>query len=142
LDVFYYSVTIEHQLSCIALIGNSANRFSTFSKELSVTAAISLLAMGSGQGQPGGGGMDYSFFIVIILMFAILYFLIMRPQQKEQQRVREMLKNLKKGDDVVTVGGIFGKIIDIDDTTVDLKIAEGTKIKIERGRIGKVVTKA
>ena len=83
--------------------------------------------------------MDMSFFVVIIITFGILYFLVMRPQQKEQQRHREMLKNLKKGDEVVTIGGIYGKIIEIEDTTVELKISEGTKVKLERSRIARVV---
>lgn len=100
-------------------------------------AAINLLA--AGQGGQGGGGLDMSFFFVIIITFGILYFLVMRPQQKEQKRHREMLKNLKKGDEVVTIGGIYGKILDLDDNTVELKIAEGTKIKLERGRISRVV---
>lgn len=99
-------------------------------------AAINLLAGGQGT---GGGGMDMSFFVVIIITFGILYFLVMRPQQKEQQRHREMLKNLKKGDEVVTIGGIYGKIIEIEDTTVELKISEGTKVKLERSRIARVV---
>ncbi len=105
-----------------------------------MTAAINLLSMGmpgGGAGGAQGGGM--SFFFVLILMFGILYFLVMRPQQKEQQRHREMLKNLKKGDEVITVGGIYGKVIELDETTVELKIAEGTKIKLERGRIARVV---
>ena len=105
-----------------------------------MTAAINLLMMGHpDQGGAGGGGMDYSFFIVIIITFGILYFLVMRPQQKEQARHREMIKNLRKGDEVVTVGGLYGKVIEIEETTVDLKIAEGTKVKLERGRIARVV---
>jgi len=99
-----------------------------------------LLAAGSGgQGQQGGG-LDPTFFFMIIATFAILYFLLIRPQQKQQRQMREMLKHLRKGDEIVTAGGIYGKIIDIDEHTVELKVAEGTKIKIERSRIGRVVT--
>ncbi|OGG00933.1 MAG: preprotein translocase subunit YajC [Candidatus Glassbacteria bacterium RIFCSPLOWO2_12_FULL_58_11] len=77
---------------------------------------------------------------MIIATFAVIYFLIMRPQQKQHRQLQDMLKNLKKGDDVVRAGGIYGKIIEIDEHTVELKIAEGTKIKLERSRIGRVVT--
>ena len=97
-----------------------------------------LLVAGGGQGQQGGD-LDPTFFFMIIATFAILYFLLIRPQQKQQRQIQEMLKNLKKGDEVVTAGGIYGKIIDIDEHTVELKVAEGTKIKVERSRIGRIV---
>jgi preprotein translocase subunit YajC len=107
-----------------------------------VDFGLSLLMMGQQSGQQGaGGGGNSMFFLLIIGTFAIIYFMIMRPQQKEQQRHKQMLGNLARGDDVVTAGGIYGKVIDMDEHTVDLKIAEGTKIKIERGRIGRVVAK-
>lgn len=99
------------------------------------------LMAGPNGGKPGAG-MDMTFFFLIILTFAILYFVLMRPQQKEQQRHAQMLKNLKKGDDVVTAGGIYGKIMDLDEQTVDLKIAEGTKVKVDRSRIGRVITES
>jgi len=98
-------------------------------------------AAGGGGGQAPGGGLNMSFFIMIIATFAILYFLIMRPQQKQQRQLQEMLKNLKKGDEVVTAGGIYGTIIDLEEHIVGLKVAEGTKIRVERSRIGRVVTK-
>jgi len=94
---------------------------------------------GAEGGQSGGGSM---FFLMIVGTLAIIYFLIMRPQQKEQQRHKQMLGGLSRGDDVVTAGGIYGKVIDLDEHTVDLKVAEGTKIKIERSRIGRVIAKS
>ncbi len=100
-----------------------------------------LFAAGGGQGQQGGG-LDPTFFFMIIATFAILYFLLIRPQQKQQRQTQEMLKHLRKGDEVVTSGGIYGKIMDIDEHVVELKVAEGTKIKVERGRIGRIVTHA
>ncbi|HLA39033.1 MAG TPA: preprotein translocase subunit YajC [Candidatus Glassbacteria bacterium] len=102
-----------------------------------------LLAAAGGGGQaPQGGGLNMSFFLMIFATFAILYFLIMRPQQKQQRQHQEMLKNLKKGDEVVTAGGMYGTVIDLDEHSVNLKVAEGTKIKIERSKIGRVVTKS
>jgi len=104
--------------------------------------AANLLAAagGSGQGGQSVGGFDPMFFLTMIAMFAVIYFLMLRPQQKQRRQLQDMLKNLKKGDDVVTSGGIYGKIIELDEHTVELKIAEGTKIKVERARIGRVVT--
>ena len=104
-----------------------------------------LYAMGGGAagGAQGGqaGGFDGTFFFMIIATFAIIYFLIMRPQQKQQKQHQEMLKSIQKGDEVVTAGGIYGKVIEIEENTIDLKIAEGTKVKIERSRVGRVVNK-
>ncbi len=103
-----------------------------------------LYAMGGGGGggaQAAPGGFDGTFFFMIIATFAIIYFLIMRPQQKQQKQHKMMLESLQKGDEVVTAGGIYGKVIEIEEGTVDLKVAEGTKIKIERSRVGRVVTK-
>lgn len=101
---------------------------------------LTLLMMGQ-SGAEGGQGGGSMFFLMIIATFGILYFLIMRPQQKEQQRLKQMLSNLSRGDDVVTAGGIYGKIIDLDEHTVDLKVAEGTKIKVERARISRVIAR-
>ena len=94
---------------------------------------------GGGQGAPQAG-VDGTFFFMVIATFGIIYFLIMRPQQKQQKQHKEMLQALKRGDEVVTAGGLYGKVIEIEDNTVDLKVAEGTKIKIERSRISRVVT--
>lgn len=76
----------------------------------------------------------------IVAMIAILWFLLIRPQQKEQQKHREMVKNLKKGDEVVTVGGLFGRIMSLDAEKVSLKIAENVKIDVERSKVVRVVT--
>ncbi|MEA2062638.1 MAG: preprotein translocase subunit YajC [Gemmatimonadota bacterium] len=103
---------------------------------------LSMLMMGQGGAEGAQSGGSSMFFIMIIATFAILYFLVMRPQQKEQQRHKQMLANLAKGDDVVTAGGIYGKVIDIDEHTVELKVAEGTKIKVERARVSRIITRA
>ena len=94
--------------------------------------------MPSGQGQGGQGGGSSAFFFMIIATFAILYFMILRPQQKEQKRVKEMINTLKAGDEIVTVGGIHGKVVNVLEHTVEVKISEGTKIVLDRSRIGRV----
>jgi preprotein translocase subunit YajC len=68
----------------------------------------------------------------LIIMFAIFYFLLIRPQQKRQKERTAMLDSLKKGDNVVTLGGLHGVIAEIDDETLVLKVAENTKLKFER----------
>lgn len=74
-------------------------------------------------------------FLPIIIVFLIFYFLLIRPMQKKQKELREFLKNLKKGDRIITTGGIYGTIIALEDDTVVLKISENTKIRIARSAI-------
>ncbi|MFZ7128669.1 MAG: preprotein translocase subunit YajC [Desulfobacterales bacterium] len=90
-----------------------------------------------GQGAGGFGGL-----IPIILMFVIFYFLLIRPQQKRTKEHREMIGNLKKGDRVVTSGGIYGRITAIDDSTVSLEIADRVRIKLVRANIAALAQSA
>ncbi|MDI3257494.1 MAG: preprotein translocase subunit YajC [Kyrpidia sp.] len=82
---------------------------------------------------------NYSGILSIILMFAIFYFLLIRPQQKRQKERQAMLSQLQKGDRVVTIGGIHGTIVDLDDDKVTLRVAETTKIVFERSAISSVI---
>jgi preprotein translocase subunit YajC len=94
-------------------------------------------AMGAGEGQAAGG---LAGFLPIIILFAIFYFLLIRPQQKKAKEHREMISNLKKGNRIVTSGGIYGTIIAIDDTTIGLEIAEKVKIKLSRGNVAGLIS--
>lgn len=71
-----------------------------------------------------------------VIMFAVFYFLLLRPQQTQQKKRREMLGALRRGDKVVTVGGIHGEITAIKDDDVTLKIAENVEVKMNRSGIG------
>jgi len=77
--------------------------------------------------------------IPFILIFAVLYFLIIMPQQRKVRKHQNMLKNLSKGDEVVTEGGIYGTIVGLKDNVVVLKIAivkdEDVKVEVSRARI-------
>ena len=84
--------------------------------------------------QAGGGG-DYSFLIMMVAIFAIMYFFMIRPQNKKQKEIANFRKNLEVGQEVITAGGIYGKIKEIEDNTVVLEIASGVKIKIDRNSI-------
>lgn len=79
-------------------------------------------------------------FLPIILVFVIFYFLLIRPQQAQQKKRREMLASLKKGDRVVSIGGIYGMIKEIKDDTVVLRIADNVNIKIARAGIDRILT--
>mgnify|MGYP002065217134 CR=1 FL=1 len=93
-------------------------------------------AMGQG-GQAGAGG--FSAFIPIILMFVIFYFLLIRPQQKKTKEHREMISSLKKGDRIITSGGLHGRITGIDDTTLTLEIADKVRVKVARSNVSAMV---
>lgn len=99
-----------------------------------------LLAMA----QPSGGGEQPNFLVSILpilIIFAIIYFLMIRPQTKRQKDKQKMIDALKKGDSVVTAGGIYGTIEGIREKEgqIILKIAKDVKINVSRGSISKVV---
>jgi preprotein translocase subunit YajC len=79
----------------------------------------------------GQGGM----FIPMIMIFVVFYFMLIRPQQKKQRELQDWLKQLKKGDEVVTTGGIIGKISGITDTVVTLEVQEKVRMKFLRSHI-------
>jgi len=81
---------------------------------------------------PGGGAMNFLF---LGGMIAVFYFFIIRPQQKKQRRQREFSSNLKKGDNVVTMGGMHGKIASIEGDCIFLEIDRGIKVKFEKAHI-------
>ncbi len=72
----------------------------------------------------------------LIIIFALFYFFLIMPQQKKQKERKNMLANLKKGDKVVTIGGIYGTIVEIKDDELTLDLGSGIKIKVTRGAIG------
>ncbi len=100
------------------------------------------LAQETGNAAQQAPGAGFSPIIFIVLFIAIFYFFLIRPQQKREKERREMLNALSKGDEVVTNGGIFGKIVGLNDRTVVLRVSEDPLVKLEfvRGAISKVVT--
>ncbi len=92
-----------------------------------------------GGGAGSGGGMAaFQQIIPLVFMFAIFYFLLIRPQQKKAKEHKTLLDALKKGDNVVTAGGVHGKVTSVDDTIVTLEIATGVNIKITKSYIASV----
>jgi preprotein translocase subunit YajC len=93
-------------------------------------------AMAPGQGQGAQQTQWWSNPIfLIIAMFAVFYFILIRPQQKRQKEHRQLLENLKKGDKVITTGGIQGTIVGLSDTVVTVEIADKVKVKVGRSYI-------
>ena len=82
-----------------------------------------------------GGNSGTIFLVQMMLIFAIFYFLLLRPQAKERQRHDEMLKAIKKGDEIVTNGGIIGKVVHVEEKRLTIKTGENTRLTVDRGRI-------
>mgnify|MGYP000429118604 CR=1 FL=1 len=81
-------------------------------------------------------------FIPLVLMIAIMYFLLIRPQQRKAKEHRAMVEALRRGDQVITQGGILGKVSRVmDDGIVEVEVAEGVKIRVVRSTIAQVVNK-
>jgi preprotein translocase subunit YajC len=103
--------------------------------EALVTQFLNTLA----QAAPAGGGASSSPFgnplIMVVLMFAVMYFLVLRPQSKKAKEHQKMLSELKKGDDVVTQGGIIGKISGMKDGEVTLQVQEGVRLRVQRSSV-------
>jgi preprotein translocase subunit YajC len=94
-------------------------------------------------GAPGGAGSEsgYMQILMFLAIFVIFYFLLIRPQQKKQKELKNMLSNLKHGDTVITTGGLYGKVAGLTEAVVTLEIADKVKVKVSRGHIAAVAQK-
>jgi len=90
-------------------------------------------------GAPAGGG--FTPFIMMAVFVVIFYFLLIRPQQKKQKEHQAMLGKLAAGDEVVTSGGILGRIIEVGDNFITLEIADNVRIKVQRFQVTTLVPK-
>ena len=96
-------------------------------------------AMAAGETAPQGGGLQLIF--MIALFFGIMYFMIIRPQSKKAKEHATMLNALSKGDEVVTSGGILGKVVKMGDNFIELKISESATVKVQRHAVTSVMPK-
>lgn len=93
------------------------------------------MAQNPAGGGAGGGLEAMKGFFPLILMFVIFYFLLIRPQQKKQKEHKNLLANLKRGDEIVTAGGLIGKITAITDRTLTIEIADKVRVKVLRTQV-------
>ena len=93
---------------------------------------------GGGGGLFGSGGM----MLPLLAMFAIFYFIVLRPQSKRQKELQKMLSELKKGDDVVTSGGLIGKVSGMKDPELTLQLQEGVRVRVLRSSVTGLYTGA
>lgn len=89
---------------------------------------------------PGGGDFFISL-LPLVLIFAVFYFLLIRPQQRKVKEHRALIDSLKRGDQVLTSGGILGKITKVEDDTVNVEIAKDVTVQVQRATIADVVNK-
>ncbi len=97
-------------------------------------AALALLMVPREGGNPG-----LILMTQMLVIFAIFYFLLIRPQTRERRRHDQMLSDLKKGDEIVTTGGIIGTVVHIEEHRLTVKTAESTRITVDRGRVAQVL---
>ncbi len=86
-----------------------------------------------------GTGSGFSFIFLLVLLFAMFYFLIILPQRRREKQFKEMISNMKRGDTVITIGGIVGKVIDIKKDTVKIKTAMTTELEITKRAIASII---
>ena len=96
---------------------------------------IKMFLQAGAAGQPAGG--SWSFLLMLVLMFGIMYLFMIRPQQKRQKELNNFRNSLSKGDKVVTVGGIYGTVIEVTDNKVLLEIDKDVRIKVDKASLVK-----
>ncbi len=90
----------------------------------------------------GGGAAAFGSFIPLILIFGIMYFLLIRPQQKKMKEHQAMVEGVRRGDQVVTAGGLIGKVVKVkDDNEIEIELAQGVKVRAVKSTLSQVLTK-
>lgn len=115
-----------------------ANETAQITQAPATTATVgtpSVVPMASKSAQPGAFQMVLPF----VLIFGIMYFLMIRPQQKKMKEHQKMVDSIQRGDEVVTNSGMFGKVVGVTDTVLTLEIADNVKVRMVRGHVAKVV---
>jgi len=97
------------------------------------------LVIAQAAAQPAGGGT--SMIIMMVVLFGLMYFMMIRPQMKRQKEHRALISGLAKGDEVVTNGGIAGRVDEVGETFLTLEIAASVKVKVQKGAVQQVLPK-
>lgn len=100
-----------------------------------------LISNAYAQAAAGGAESSLMSFLPLLLMFAVLYFIMIRPQMRRQKEVRTMLAALAKGDEVVTAGGVLGKVMQVEEHYVQIEIADGVQTKMQKAAVTAVLPK-
>ncbi|MFD0970249.1 preprotein translocase subunit YajC [Plantactinospora endophytica] len=92
--------------------------------------------------QSGGGPGSFMPLLMIVLLFVVMYFMMIRPQQKRRREAEQMQSSIGPGDEVVTIGGLYGTVTSVDDETVMLEVAPGVQTRYARPAIARVTKTA
>jgi preprotein translocase subunit YajC len=131
---------IKVLISHASRVVRSASSFVFFTilfHSVSVAELWDMSAPGKEGGEAPGGGL--TLFMPLILVFLIFYFLLIRPQAKQQKKHQGLLKQLKRGDQIITSSGIHGKITAVTDTTVGVEVAQNVRLTIEKQQVARVM---
>ena len=101
-----------------------------------------LISPAFAQAGGAGGGDMFVQLMPLLLIFVVFWFFLIRPQQKKAKEHREMIGSLKKGDRIITTGGLYGRITGMDDATLTVEISDKVRVKISRGNITSVIRPA
>ncbi|WP_250624442.1 preprotein translocase subunit YajC [Pinirhizobacter soli] len=101
----------------------------------------SVVAQAAAPAAGAGSALGLSPLVLIVLMFGFMYFFMIRPQQKRQKEHRNLLSNLAKGDEVVTNGGIAGRIDEVGEQYLSVEVAPNVKVKLQKGAVSQVLPK-
>jgi len=93
------------------------------------------------QAAPAGPGGQFAPILMMVVFVVIFYFLLIRPQQKKAKEHQALVAKLVAGDEVVTTGGILGKVTDVGDTFITIEIAEGVRVKVQKFQVGSLMPK-
>jgi preprotein translocase subunit YajC len=93
------------------------------------------------EGASASSSSGFEAFLPLILLFVVFYFLLIRPQQKKSKEHKNLVASISKGTEIVTYGGLAGKIVNLDDNFVDLEIADNIVVKVERQNISRELPK-
>ena len=107
----------------------------------SLAVMFATLSAFAQEGQPSGGSSVIGQMLpMMLILFAVIYFLMIRPEQKKQKKRQEMINAIKKGDKVITAGGIHGVVNSVKDQTVMVKVGEGALLEVTKGSIAAAPT--
>ncbi|MCL1972804.1 MAG: preprotein translocase subunit YajC [Endomicrobia bacterium] len=113
---------------------------SLFSLVAFLLVSISLMPSNVYAQEAAGGG-SFGAFMPLILIFVFFYLFLLRPQQKKAKEHQQLLNSLKKDDEIITAGGIYGTVVSVKESIVEVKIANGVNIKLSKPSISTVITK-
>ena len=100
-----------------------------------------LISQAWAQGADGGTGGFLVQLFPLVLIFVVFYFLLIRPQQKKAKEHQALISKISSGDEVVTTGGILGKVVEVGDSFVTIEVAEGVQIKVQKFQVGSLMPK-